>query len=704
MPGLYYPFIIFLGVGIGISLYLIARLWVIRERVGANFLIWAVTCVTVWSIGYILEIAGADFGTKVFWSGVEYLGIPFLPLAIFCFTLMYSGRRKWLTRNRFILLTIIPTLTFLFAVTNELHHLQWSSLKMPELVLGPLGVSRGPWYIVNIIFSYSLILLSTFFLAQMAALKTNLYRSQALLMFIGILLPWIGNMGYLLHPGLDLTPLACIVTVLAFEIGYVRLGLMDLLPSDQGQILSILQHGILMTNSRGRILEINPTAQRIFQQSYKYLVGKDVQQLFPSWSEWNAQTGTAFEIGHETTLGEGPARRAYTIKIAPILGHRGEVTGQIVTLFDITDEKQAQGQMRLQSTALEAAENGIVITDSQGRVEWANPAFTRLTGYEIYEVEGKTLGLLKSGRQEPVFYKTMWETILAGKVWQGELVNRRKDGSFYHEEMTITSLMEDGHPSHFIAIKQDVSTRKQAEEQLLQAHEQALEANRMKTQLLASVSHDLRSPLGTIMGYAEILQTGMLGKVNDEQKNAAAEILDSANRLLGFVNNLIGQAQLETGRIVIRPRLFKPAELAEGIRSLVALAAKKKGIGFETIIDKSLPEEICADSYWLKQILYNLVNNAVKFTAQGNVTVRLYPVDETHWAMQVADSGIGISEQTRQVIYEPFRQGERTDIVDGSGLGLSIVNQLTSLMKGRIELDTEVGRGTTFTVILPFSE
>src|SRR5512140_2466840 len=118
MPGLYYPFIIFLGVGIAISLYLIARLWVIRERVGANFLIWAVAAVVIWSGGYILEIISTTYPTKLFWSGVEYLGIPFLPLALFCFTLMYSSRRQWLTRNRFILLTLIPVATFLFAITN----------------------------------------------------------------------------------------------------------------------------------------------------------------------------------------------------------------------------------------------------------------------------------------------------------------------------------------------------------------------------------------------------------------------------------------------------------------------------------------------------------------------------------------------------------------------------------------------------------
>ena len=704
MPGLYYPFILFLSVGFAISAYLIIRLWAIRERVGANFLIWAILCVALWSMGYFFEIIANDYNAKVFWSKVEYLGIPFLALAIFLFTLIYTGRRQWLTRPRFFLLTIVPTLTFLLAATNEWHHLVWKSLQVPSNVLGPLQVDKGPWYFINLAFSYVLIFLSAFWLAQMATLKRNLYRSHAFLMTVGIIFPWIGNIAYMLHPGLDLTPLACTVTVLALEIGYVRQGLTDLFPSDERRVLGVLQHGILITNSKGRILEVNPAAQRIFQQSEKYLIGIDIQQILPNWNEWTTQTGTAFEVGRDLTLGEGPSLRTYNLQIAPILGQKGQVTGQVVTLIDITDEKQAQAQMRLQSTALEAAENGIVITDSGGNIEWANPAFTRLTGYQLNEVLGKNLKFLKSGQQEQGFYQSLWETIIAGKVWHGELVNKRKNGSLYYEEMTITSLIEDGRPSHFIAIKQDVSVRKQAEEQLRQAHQQALEANRMKTQLLASVSHDLRTPLGTIMGYAEILQTGVLGQINDEQRNAAAEILDSANRLLGFVNNLIGQAQIETGRIVLRPRLFKPAELADGIQSQMSLMAKKKGITFETLIDASLPEQICADSYWLKQILYNLVNNAVKFTSQGAVKVRFFPVNEDHWAMQVSDSGTGIPENARQTIFEPFRQAGKSGMAEGSGLGLSIVSQLTSLMKGRIELDTEVGQGSTFTVYLPLQE
>jgi PAS domain S-box-containing protein len=362
----------------------------------------------------------------------------------------------------------------------------------------------------------------------------------------------------------------------------------------------------------------------------------------------------------------------------------------------------AQAQMLLQSAALEATENGIIITDLRGKIQWVNPAFSRLTGYSFQEAIERNPKILKSGKQPDEFYKYLWDTIRAGEVWHGELVNRRKDGTFYNEEMTITPLTQPGGTiTNFIAIKQDVTERKHEEEQLRQAHQEAIEANRMKTQLLTSVSHDLRTPLGCIMGYAEMLQRGVLGNINDEQKNAAAEILDGANRLLIFVNNLIGQAQLETGRVVIRPSIFQPVELIEGVKSLVGFMAKKKSLAFESEIDPSLPKRIRDDPYWLKQILLNLVNNALKFTEKGFVKVRFFLVDPSHWAMQVSDSGIGIPEDAKQSIFEAFKQVAGKESLEGSGLGLSIVSHLTTLMDGKIELQSELGRGSTFIIVLP---
>ncbi len=525
-------------------------------------------------------------------------------------------------------------------------------------------------------------------------------------MVVGMLISWVGNFLYMLQlgplPGLDWTPLTFTITVFAFEIGFARFGLLDVVPVAQSSVFNNMKDGIVVADINDRVVEINPSAINIFHKESDQIIGKGILQLLPDWIEWKAETSTAFELGHEMLIGDEPHERSYNMRIAPILDKRGRVTGHMAILTDITEQKLAQAQMFLQASALEAARNGIVITDAKGNIKWVNTAFTMLTGYSLAEAVGNNPRLLKSGKQADEYYREMWQTITSGNVWHGELINRRKDGREYYEEMTITPLIQsqDGKITNYIAIKQDITNRKRSEEELRLAHQEAVEVNRMKTQLLANVSHDLRTPLGAIMGYSEMLETGIFGQLNAEQKDAASEILDSSNQLLAFVNNLIGQAQIETGRLVVRPALFKPVELIDGIRSIVGFAIKKKGLKFEVDISPELPQQICSDPYWVKQILVNLLNNATKYTEEGTVKVRLSLADPENWAIQVMDTGPGIPKEAQQMIFEPFRQVEGNSR-SGSGLGLSIVNQLVTLMKGTIELSSEVGKGSTFTIILP---
>jgi PAS domain S-box-containing protein len=703
----YYLYIIFLAIGIFVSLFLFARLWKIRKTPGAINLLFTIFCVAFWSFANIWEIAIPSFSFKLVAAKAEYLGISFLALSIFSFALVYSGRGNWLTRGRLVLLSIIPSITLFLAFTNDWHHLLWSYVEMPQgSLIGPVSVGHGPWYIVNVVYQYALLLISTMFFIQIAIKNHQLYRTQAIIILTGMMISWVGNIIYLLRlspvPGLDWTPLTFTFSIVAFEIGFARFGLMDVLPITQSSAFNSMLDGIVVADLRGRVVEINTSALNIFQKQSNQIIGQDIQQLLPAWVQWNMETSTAFEIGHEIVLGDGPNKRNFSLRIAPILNQRGRTTGHITVLTDITDQKVAEAHMLLQVAALEAARNGIVITDFKGKILWVNPAFTVLTGFSLEEAIGNNPRILKSNKQSHEYYGELWQTITSGKVWHGELINRRKDGMEYYEEMTITPLIQqpEGNITNFIAIKQDISNRKKTEEEIRLAHQEAIEANRMKTQLLANVSHDLRTPLGAIMGYSEMLEKGVFGNVNAEQKNAASEILNGSNQLLAFVNNLIGEAQIETGRLVIRPAAFKPKEFVAGAQSIAGYAIKKKNLKFEVEIAPELPEEIYGDVYWLKQILLNLINNATKFTEKGSIKVCLDKVDKDNWAIQVTDTGPGIPREAQKMVFEAFRQVEG-NTRGGSGLGLSIVSQLTALMKGKIELKSQVGEGSTFTVILP---
>jgi signal transduction histidine kinase len=253
-------------------------------------------------------------------------------------------------------------------------------------------------------------------------------------------------------------------------------------------------------------------------------------------------------------------------------------------------------------------------------------------------------------------------------------------------------------------LREEVAERKQAQEKLAQARDQALEALRFKTQVFANVSHDARTPLSTIMLRTELLQLQRYGPITEGQHKILDLIMLSARQLLTFVENLLTEAQLSNKKIEIIRSEFSPVELLEEVSNSMMPLVEKKGLQLITEIRDNAPALVTSDSQRIRQILMNLVDNAIKFTPQGTITLVLYRPNNTHWALEVADTGMGIPPGVQQRIFEPFWQMDGSvtrEANRGVGLGLSIVKQLTSLLEGELSLKSESGQGSTFTIILP---
>jgi signal transduction histidine kinase len=256
-----------------------------------------------------------------------------------------------------------------------------------------------------------------------------------------------------------------------------------------------------------------------------------------------------------------------------------------------------------------------------------------------------------------------------------------------------------------MSLMEQIVQREQIETALLQARDNALEANRLKNELLARVSHELRTPLTAIIGYAELLAMGALGELSAEQEKAISHIIGSSRYLTVLVNELLDQANLEAKRLKLEISSFDPRDLVAEICTRMSLLAQDKGLTLSAEVAAELPAMLSGDRRRLRQILINLVNNAIKFTAAGAIRVYLYRSGERQWAIQVVDTGPGISKEVQNSIFEPFWQadGSITRKYGGMGLGLSIVQQLVALMEGEMKLESEVGRGSTFTVLLPLN-
>ncbi|MCB9099033.1 MAG: HAMP domain-containing histidine kinase [Anaerolineales bacterium] len=252
-------------------------------------------------------------------------------------------------------------------------------------------------------------------------------------------------------------------------------------------------------------------------------------------------------------------------------------------------------------------------------------------------------------------------------------------------------------------LEAEILERRQAQEELAAARDQAVEASRLKSELLAKVSHELRTPLGTILGYSEYLYDGIFGALSNQQQKITRKIINSTNYLTNMVNDLLDQSRYESGEITLNNELFKTKRWLKAVDTQTRVPAEAKGLKLTFTIANNMPSKIYGDEKRLQQILVNLTGNAIKFTPSGQVEVELFQPAPDQWAMRVSDSGPGIPPEAQIYIFEPFRQidGSETRQNRGAGLGLSIVNQLVTQMGGQILLDSEIGQGSTFTVILP---
>ncbi|HEX2997659.1 MAG TPA: ATP-binding protein, partial [Anaerolineales bacterium] len=234
----------------------------------------------------------------------------------------------------------------------------------------------------------------------------------------------------------------------------------------------------------------------------------------------------------------------------------------------------------------------------------------------------------------------------------------------------------------------------------------ATEANEFKTQFIARMSHELRTPLGALLGLAEMLQQNVYGALSAPQLDIVQRIISNAEGLKQVFSELLDQSQMESGNLRLKEKPFSPETMVRRVNGNYLAMALQKGLSMRVEVNPGLPETLIGDETRIEQILSNLVVNAIKFTKKGGVTIRAFRSNDSHWAMQVKDTGIGIDPENQAQIFEPFRQADENTSrrYGGVGLGLAIVQQLVEAMKGSVRLESKPGQGSTFTVYLPIRE
>lgn len=397
-----------------------------------------------------------------------------------------------------------------------------------------------------------------------------------------------------------------------------------------------------------------------------------------------------------------------TILDVEIISHPLNFGGRsaVLTLAnDVTEKIRAQEQLRLQGAALESAANAIVITDRDGKILWINSAFTKTTGYSSEQVQGRNPRLLKSGRQDREFYREMWDTILSGKVWRNTIINRHKDGTLNHEDLTITPIPDaSGAITHFVGIKQDIGGRIKAEETLRSKNEelasmtqQLWQASKLATmgELAASIAHELNNPLATVALRTENL---LMRLPKDSAQRKPLEIItQEVDRMAVLVNNLLQFSRRSHRQIsTVDPR----EEIANSLE-LVHYHLRTRKIEVLREFAGELPT-IQADRQQLRQVFLNLLTNASDAMPDGGkltVRVALDGSSAAAVALEFADSGKGIAAENLERIWDPFFTTKPEG--KGTGLGLAICRRIVEEHGGTIDIQSQPGQGTTVRMILP---
>jgi len=482
-------------------------------------------------------------------------------------------------------------------------------------------------------------------------------------------------------------------------------------------IVEVLKDDILhlIDNDPAALFFGRTAAEMVNQRASELGVPPETIRLWRTRYAESERTGrpVSFEYHH----GQGSDSRDFRVTVSHLFrGLCGPRHAYVIE--DITARRQAETELRLQSSALRAAANAIVITDPTGSVVWANPAFTSLTGYAISEVLGQNPRFLKSGEHDAAFYRQLWETIRAGQVWSGELINKRKDGSRYTEEMTVTPVRtEQGEISHFIAIKQDITRRKQAEQALEASNRQLVAAAaelglaqqqvvqqaslRALGQMASGIAHDFNNALSPIVGFSELLLKH-------------PEVLADQEKLVRFLR-IINTAGRDASDVVRRLREFghqrKDGEISEAI-DLAGLIlhtieltqprwkdqAQATGLTIQLATDLRKVPPIAGEESAIREILTNLIFNAVDALPAGGTITLGTELDGEFAKVWVRDNGAGMTEEVRLRCFEPFFT---TKGKHGTGLGLSMVHGIVQRHGGTVAIVSAPGQGTTISIRLP---
>jgi len=497
---------------------------------------------------------------------------------------------------------------------------------------------------------------------------------------------------------------------------------------------------LVTISPEGKVTDMNEATVNITGLTREKLTGSD---FFDYFTEPQKAREVYQEVFAKGSVADSPLTlRHKNGKLTDVLFNgsvykddKGNVLGAVVVAHDITERKKIKENLEKSLKEVSAYkyaldESSIVaITDQKGVIQYANDNFCKISKYTREELIGQDHRIINSGYHPKEFIRDLWTTITKGKIWKGDLKNKAKDGTIYWVETTIVPFLnEQGKPYQYVAIRSDITERKRIEDELMEAKvfaEKATsvaedakikaesatlvaeEAVKSKQQFLSNMSHEIRTPMNAIIGFTKVV---LKTELTSKQREYLSAIKISGDALIVLINDILDLAKVDAGKMTFEKIPFKLSLSISAMLRLFEAKIQEKNLELVKEYDAGIPEVLLGDPVRLHQIILNLVSNAIKFTAQGKITVsvRLLSEDEEKVTIEfaIADTGIGIASNKMNTIFGNFQQAssDTSRLYGGTGLGLAIVKQLVTSQGGSVDVKSKVGEGSVFKFSLSFQK
>ncbi len=665
--------------------------------------------VALWALVSAFEVGSPDPNIKTFSYSLKYVFVVIIPVAWFSFGLYYSNRIRRLRTLHIGYLMALPMATLIIIITNAHHQWMFTTLEWYYTGANFLVVRKfGFWFWIHTSYCYTLLSLGTFFLAKSTVDSPGPYRKQLAALLVGCLTPWLANMIFIFDfnwmPGLDLTPFAFMVSGLAFMLGILRYRVLDIVPIAHDIVIESMNNGILVLDTDGRILDLNASAAQLAGLQISEAIGMPISEAVSWWPGANAFC--LDETPLTRTVDVPWKERTRLIQLTrSIIRSKDKPVGHLIDMQDITHGKLAEEALRNSEERFRSlAENAPVIIfslDENRRLTYVNPAWNRILGHHHRPVVGTPIDdyLVK---QE--LHSDPLEPLMEGSAVKIEsnLVFRDQNGDqrLFNASLAVNSDIE-GRITGIIGMARDITQECKLQEQLIQS--QKMEA--IGT-LAGGIAHDFNNLLMGMQANISLLrlelkrspQTAKLDRIEDQIQNGAS----LTRQLLGYARK---------GKYLVNT--INLSRLIEDTLHVVQRTNKSISVRCR------LPDEplhLDADRGQMELVLLNIFVNAIDAMPNGGeLTVETRQVDRPSAAaswpdleegryieLRVSDTGVGMDQATMDRIFEPFFTTK--EMGQGTGLGLASVYGVVKNHGGHVRVDSQPGRGATFTFLFPASE